>query len=138
MHPPPRRKPRTSSSRTQPAAPGLRVGRGTGTVAPPMTTRARTMGRFVLWAHVAIGVGCGTAGGPAGPPEEVVKVPGQGTVVVYVEAPKRTAAPLFSTFQDQTGIRVDATYRETLGDRFLTALKEDAAKGKVDLFWGES
>jgi len=103
-----------------------------------MTTHARAIGQSLLWAHLAIGVGCGTGGGPAGPPEEIVKVPGQGTVVVYVEARKRTAAPLLRTFEEQTGIHVDATYRETLGDRFLPTLRENAAKGKIDLFWGES
>ncbi len=103
-----------------------------------MDTRARSIGRLLLWAPLAFGVGCGTGGGPAGPPEEIVKVPGQGSVIIYVEAPKRTAAPLLRTFQEQTGIHVDATYRETLGDRFLPTLKDLAARGKVDLFWGES
>ena len=65
-------------------------------------------------------------------------MPGQGSVVVYVEAPERTAGPLLKTFQDQTGISVSATYREILGERFATVLREDAVKGKVDLFWGET
>lgn len=72
------------------------------------------------------------------PPEEVVKVPGQGKVVVYVEPSRRIAGPVLKTFQEQTGIEVQATYRETLGDRFLPVLKEQAGRGAVDLFWGES
>jgi iron(III) transport system substrate-binding protein len=73
---------------------------------------------------------------PGLPPAEVVTVPGEGTVVVYVEAARSTAGPVLRTFEEQTGITVTATYRESLGDRFLPVLKEEAAKGKVDLFWG--
>jgi iron(III) transport system substrate-binding protein len=73
---------------------------------------------------------------PSLPPEEIVKVPGQGTVVVYVEAPRRIAGPVLKTFEEQTGIQVSATYRETLGDRFLPDLKSQA--GRVDVFWGET
>ena len=78
--------------------------------------------------------------GPAGsfPPEEIVKVPGQGTVAVYVEAPKRIAGPVLKTFEEQTGIHVDATYRETLGERFYPTLLARAGERKVDVFWGES
>src|SRR5438445_300209 len=103
-----------------------------------MTTPARSIGPSVLWALLVACSACGPGGGTGQPPEVVVKVPGQGTVVVYVEAAKHIAGPLFKTFQDQTGISVSATYRETLGDRFLAVLKDDAAKGKVDLFWGET
>src|SRR2546426_3050623 len=102
-----------------------------------MATPARSVGSCVLWALLAGCPGCGP-GGPGQPAEEVVKVPGQGSVVVYVEAPERTAGPLLKTFQDQTGISVSATYREILGERFATVLREDAVKGKVDLFWGET
>ena len=72
------------------------------------------------------------------PAEEVVKVPGEGTVVVYVEAPRRIAGPVLKTFEEQTGIRVSATYRENLGDQFLPTLKLQSERGAVDLFWGES
>lgn len=87
---------------------------------------------------IALGVllwGCGPMA-PELPPEEVVTVPGEGTVVVYVEAARSIAGPVLRTFEEQTGIMVTATYRESLGDRFLPVLKEEAAKGKVDFFWG--
>lgn len=92
---------------------------------------------FVYGGAIALGVFSWTCGpmAPELPPEEVVTVPGEGTVVVYVEAPRRTAGPVLKTFEEQTGITVTATYREDLGDRFLPALKEEAANGKVDLFW---
>ncbi|MBI1951615.1 MAG: extracellular solute-binding protein [Acidobacteria bacterium] len=64
-----------------------------------------------------------------------MSVPGAGNVVVYVEAPRRTAGPVLKTFEEQTGITVTANYRENLEDRFLPALKEEAAQGKVDFFW---
>jgi iron(III) transport system substrate-binding protein len=72
------------------------------------------------------------------PPEEVVKVPAGGSVVVYVEATVKTAGPILKTFQEQTGIIVTANYKETLGDRFLPSLKDEAAQRRVDLFWGDS
>jgi len=81
-------------------------------------------------------VGCAPEG--SSPPEEVVKVPGQGTVVVFVESPRRLAGPVLKTFEEQTGIHVDATYRENLGERFFPTLLSKAGEGKVDLFWGES
>jgi len=77
---------------------------------------------------------CGP-GAPDLPPEEAVSVPGEGNVVVYVEASRRTAGPVLKTFEEQTGITVTANYRENLGERFLPALKEEAAKGNVDFFW---
>src|SRR3989441_1307594 len=89
---------------------------------------------LLAWA----GVLCGCGQGAGLPPEEVVKVPGQGTVVVYVEAPRRIAGAVLRTFEEQTGIHVDATYRENLGDRFLSTLMSRAEKGTVDLFWGET
>jgi iron(III) transport system substrate-binding protein len=80
---------------------------------------------------------CGE-GAPDLPPEEVVKVPGEGRVVVYVEAPRRIAGPVLKTFEEQTGIQVDATYRENLGGQFLPTLKAQAERGAVDVFWGET
>src|SRR5262245_56425454 len=72
------------------------------------------------------------------PPEEAVKVPGEGMVVVYVEAPRRIAGPVLKTFAEQTGIEVKATYRDNLGERFLPTLKSEAERGAVDVFWGET
>ncbi len=80
---------------------------------------------------------CGRAA-PNLPPEEVVKVPGQGSVVVYVEAPRRLAGPVLKTFEEQTGIQVNATYRENLAERFLPTLKSQSERGAVDVFWGET
>src|SRR5258706_9696201 len=76
--------------------------------------------------------------GPSLPPEEIVKVPGEGTVVVYVETPRRNAGPVLKTFEEQTGIKVSPVYRETLGDRFFPTLKSEAERGAADVFWGES
>lgn len=80
---------------------------------------------------------CG-GGPPSLPPEEAVKVPAGGSVVVYVEAAAKIAGPVLKTFEEQTGIIVTANYKATLGERFLPALKEEAAQHRVDLFWGES
>ncbi len=88
----------------------------------------------LAWAAVL----CACGRGAGLPPEEVVKVPGQGRVVVYVEAPRRIAGPVLKTFEEQTGIHVEATYRENLGDRFLETLKSRAGQGTVDVFWGET
>ena len=57
---------------------------------------------------------------------------------MYVEAPRRIAGPVLKTFEEQTGIHVDANYRENLGDRFLSTLMSRAGQGTVDLFWGET
>lgn len=90
---------------------------------------------FVLPALLA--GACGPA--PADlPPEEAVQVPGEGTVVVFVEARRRVAGPVLKTFEEQTGIRVEAFYRESLGEEFFATLRSQAGKGAVDLFWGES
>lgn len=72
------------------------------------------------------------------PPEETVQVPGEGTVVVYVEAPRRLAAPVLNTFGEQTGISVEAHYREEEGDRFLDTLRREAEAGRVDVVWTAS
>jgi iron(III) transport system substrate-binding protein len=75
---------------------------------------------------------------PSLPPEESITVPGEGTVLVYVEVPRRTAGPILSTFTQQSGIEVRAVYRENVGDAFFLQLKQEAAAGRVDVFWGES
>ena len=72
------------------------------------------------------------------PPEESVVVPAEGTVVIYVEVPRRTAAPILSTFTHQSKVEVEAIYRENLGEDFIPQLKREAAAGRVDLFWGAS
>ena len=81
--------------------------------------------------------GCG-ASAPALPPEETIKVPGEGTVAVYVEAPRRLAGPVLKTFSEQTGITVEAHYREEAPDRFQETLKSEAEAGRVDLVWAAS
>lgn len=100
-----------------------------------MTTLRRSLPLAAL-AWAAVLSACGQLGSL--PPEETVKVPGQGTVVVYVEAPRRIAGPVLKTFEEQTGIHVEATYRENLEDRFLTTLMSRAGQGTVDVFWGET
>src|SRR2546427_11476726 len=84
-------------------------------------------------AHFACGPGALNL-----PEEESVEMPRQGTGVGYVEAPRRIAGPVLKTFEEQTGIHVDANYRENLGDRFLSTLMSRAGQGTVDLFWGET
>src|ERR1700741_793104 len=54
---------------------------------------------------MALASGCWQTA-PDLPPEEVVKVPAGGSVVVYVEATIKTAGPILKTFQEQTGIIV--------------------------------
>ena len=102
-----------------------------------MNTPRRNILSCGVVALILLGAACGQAP-PNLPPEEAIKVPAGGSLVVYVEARIRTAGPILKTFQEQTGILVTANYRETLGDRFLPALKEEAAQHRVDLFWGES
>jgi iron(III) transport system substrate-binding protein len=82
-------------------------------------------------------LGCGPRA-PEAPPEEAVKVPGSGTVVVYVEAPRYLAGPVLKTFSDQSGITVEAHYREQEGPAFFETLKSEATAGKADVFWGVS
>jgi len=76
--------------------------------------------------------------GPSIPPEEAVKVPGEGKVVVFVEAPRYLAAPILKMFTEQTSIAVEATYREEAGPAFFDQLKAAASSGKADLLWGAS
>lgn len=79
---------------------------------------------------------CG--GGPPIPPEEVVRVPNQGTVVVFVEAPRYIAGPILKMFSDTTGITVEATYREEAGPGFAEMLEAAVTANKADVFWGAS
>src|SRR5882672_10403809 len=101
-----------------------------------MATSRRPPTLLLLLAWTGILCACGQGAGL--PPEEVVKVPSEGTVVVYVEAPRQIAGPVLKTFEEQTGIKVSATYRENLGDQFLPTLRLQAERGAVDLLWGES
>ncbi len=72
------------------------------------------------------------------PPEEVVEVPGEGTVVIYVEAPRSLAGPVLGTFSQQTGIKVEAHYREEVGPGFVDLVRAEAKAGRADLLWGRS
>jgi len=65
-------------------------------------------------------------------------VPAGGEVVVWVEAPRYLAAPVLTMFAAQTGVIVRATYREDSPDRFLDRVRDEAAAGRADLFWGAS
>jgi len=90
----------------------------------------------------ALLAGCCLAGcAPPGPPlpeEETIVVPTEGSVVIYVEAPRRSARPLLKLFEEQSGIKVSAVYQEELGARFYDVLKAEAQARRVDLFWGTS
>jgi ABC-type Fe3+ transport system substrate-binding protein len=96
----------------------------------------RTITSFLLLVTSAL-LGCGR-GAPGLPAEEVVNVPAQGSVVVFVEAPRRIAGPVLKTFEEQTGIQVSATYREDLGEGFMATLKAQAERGAADFFWAET
>lgn len=99
------------------------------------TTASRLPWCFFLAAILSSG--CSSGRSPL-PPEESIVLPGEGTVVIYLEVPRRTAAPILSTFTHQTGVEVEAVYRENLGEAFFPQLKREAAAGHVDLFWGAS
>ncbi|HET6278859.1 MAG TPA: ABC transporter substrate-binding protein, partial [Candidatus Polarisedimenticolia bacterium] len=84
---------------------------------------------------------CLAACAPPGPPlpeEETIVVPTEGSVVIYVEAPRRSARPLLKLFEEQSGIKVSAVYQEELGERFYDVLRAEAQARRVDLFWGTS
>jgi len=96
------------------------------------------VGRHALVAVLAaLALACGTSPPPP-PPEETVKVPGEGTVVVYSEAPRHLAGPVLKTFSEQSGVTVEAHYREQMGDRFLGTVKSEAEAGRVDVVWAAS
>ncbi len=88
-------------------------------------------------ALLASALACGSTP-PELPPEVAVTVPRGGRVVIYVEAPRRNAGPILKAFTEQSGIEVQAFYRDVLGAQFGPRLKEDAAAGRVDVFWGAS
>ena len=81
--------------------------------------------------------GCG-AQGPPPPPEESIQVPGQGTVVIDVEAPRSVAGPVLKLFESQSGIKVEARYLDAGREDVLSTVKGDVEAGRVDLFWGTS
>jgi iron(III) transport system substrate-binding protein len=65
-------------------------------------------------------------------------VPGEGSVAIWVEAPRRIAGPLLKQFEEQSGIDVVPEYRETIGREFEERLRAEAAAGRVDLVWSAS
>lgn len=75
---------------------------------------------------------------PPIPPEEAVRVPAEGTVVVFVEAPRYIAGPILKMFSETTGITVEATYREEAGAGFAGSLRSAVAAKKADVLWGAS
>jgi iron(III) transport system substrate-binding protein len=89
-------------------------------------------------APTLVGLALACGGAPPLPPEETVKVPSEGTVVVYVEAPRRLAGPVLKTFSEQTGISVEAHYREQEPGSFYQTLKSEAQAKRVDLVWTAS
>jgi iron(III) transport system substrate-binding protein len=97
----------------------------------------RVLPALPVIAAAVVLAGCGPATPPP-PPEVAVRVPRGGEVTIYVEAPRHNAGPLLKTFSEQSGITVQARYRETLGDAFLDRLREDAKAGKADLVWTDS
>ncbi len=104
----------------------------------PIAKRAVRPPRWIPLALVVLLASACAGDRPPLPSEESIVIPAEGTVIVYVEAARRTAGPILSTFSQQTGIEVQPVYRDALGDGFLPALRREAEAGRVDLFWGES
>src|SRR5262245_63840392 len=105
----------------------------------PSPSPRRFAAAFVALASLAIAslwLRCDN--GPPIPAEEAVQVPGEGRLVVFVEAPRYLAAPILKLFTDQTSIVVEATYREEAGPAFYDQLDAAASSGKADLLWGAS
>jgi iron(III) transport system substrate-binding protein len=99
--------------------------------------RMRSVGPVSMAMGLLLVAGCGPA--PVNqPPEEAVVVPAEGKVVVYVDAPRRLAGPVLRAFEEQSGIDVEPTYREVVGDGFRDRLLSEARLGRVDLVWGSS
>jgi iron(III) transport system substrate-binding protein len=80
--------------------------------------------------------GCG-ASGPSIPDEEAVKVPGDGKVVVFVDAPRYLVGPILKMFTSQSGVTVEATYREEVED-FDAKFGKAIASGAADVLWASS
>jgi len=97
----------------------------------------RLLPRLLVGLAPLLLAACG-AGGPPIPPEVAVRVPAEGKVVVFVEAPRYVAGPILKMFSEQTGIAVEATYREEAGARFLDQAEAAAAEKKADVLWGAS
>ena len=101
-------------------------------------TLTKTLPRLAIHTGIALVALCLLRCGPARealPPEESVKVPGEGTVVIYVEAERLVAGPILKTFTSQSGIEVRATFREGMRDDFLAMVKAEAEAGRADLLW---
>ena len=101
-------------------------------------TLSKTHPNLATWLAVVLGALSLPRCGPpreAPPPEESVRVPGEGVVVVYVEAERQIAGPILKTFTSQTGIEVRATFREGMRDDFLAMVKAEAQAGRADLVW---
>ena len=94
--------------------------------------------RLLVPACLALLALAACGGGPPIPPEEAVRVPNQGTVLVFVEAPRYIAGPILKMFSDQTGITVEATYREEAGPGFAGTLQDAVTAKKADVLWGAS
>jgi ABC-type Fe3+ transport system substrate-binding protein len=80
--------------------------------------------------------GCGASGPPI-PDEEAVKVPGEGRVVVFVDAPRYLAGPILKMFKSQSGVTVEATYREEVED-FDRKLQKAIDANAADVLWADS
>src|SRR5215831_5517527 len=80
--------------------------------------------------------GCGASGPPI-PEEEVVKVPGGGKVIVFVDAPRYLAGPILKMFTSQSGVTVEATYREEVDD-FDRKFEQAIASRSADVLWAAS
>ena len=117
----------------RPTAPGRSAPSSGGTAVTRRSLRHGGAALLVLCCLVA----CSPPGPPL-PEEETIVVPAEGSVVVYVEAPRRSARPLLKMFEEQSGIKVSAVYFDELGDRFYDVLMAEAAARRIDLFWGTS
>jgi iron(III) transport system substrate-binding protein len=99
----------------------------------PMPPRLRALPPALL-LPLLLG-GCDS--GPPIPHEEAVKVPGEGKVVVFVDAPRYLAGPILKMFTSQSGVTVEATYREEVED-FDVRLRKAIATNAADVLWASS
>jgi hypothetical protein len=92
----------------------------------------RRMKLLPVLAGVVVLVGAMACGGPAEPP-----VPEQKTVTVYVSTDRVFSEPILKTFEQRTGVRVNAVYdtEETKSTGLANRLFAEKENPQADVFW---